>query len=92
MPTYLKVKWNHTFTNEPVLLYGELDGERRELRKVEIFPGGKMGCAGPGGSTGGTELSDEPLPSREQIATDPQFEPVSIPGPEFEAIWAKATV
>jgi hypothetical protein len=90
MLTYLKVKWKHSFTGELVLLYSELDGERWELRKVEIFPDGLMGYAGPGVAVGGTKLSKEPLPPLEQIAADPQFEPVVVAGPEFEAVWAKA--
>jgi hypothetical protein len=40
---YLKVKWNHSFSDEPVLLYSELDRKRWELRKIEVFPNGRMG-------------------------------------------------
>jgi hypothetical protein len=88
---YLKVKWNHSFPNEPVLLYSELDRERWEVRKVEIFPSGRMGYAGPGGAVGGTKLGKEPLPSFEQIADDPEFEPAVVSRAEFDEIWAKAT-
>ena len=49
---YLKVKWNHSFSDEPVLLYSELDRERWEVRKVEVFPGGRMAYAGPGVAVG----------------------------------------
>jgi hypothetical protein len=89
--SYLKVEWKHYFSDEPVLLYSELDGERWELRKVEIFPDGTVGYAGPDVSVGGTELGQEPVPSFEQIAADPQFAPIVIGAPEFEAVWAKAT-
>jgi hypothetical protein len=88
---YLKVKWRHSFPNEPVLLYSELDRELWEVRKVEIFPSGRMGYAGPEGAVGGTELSKEPLPAFEQIADDPEFEPAVISNAEFDEIWAKAT-
>jgi hypothetical protein len=43
--TYFKCKWNHAYRDEPVLLYSELDEERWETRKVEIFRDGKMGFA-----------------------------------------------
>jgi hypothetical protein len=43
---YIKVKWSHSFPDEPILLYSELDRERCEIRKVEAFPGGRMGYAG----------------------------------------------
>ena len=89
--TYLKVIWKHSFGNEPVFLYSELNKERWELRKVEVFPNGKMGYASPGLSIGGTELSEKPLPSLEEIATDPQFEPVAISAADFDIIWTKAT-
>jgi hypothetical protein len=88
---YLKVKWHHSFSDEPVLLYSELDGEGWELRKVEVFPDGRMGYAGPGTAVGGTKLSKEPLPPLEQIAADPQFEPIAITGPEFNVVWEYAS-
>jgi len=88
---YLKVKWIHTFSDEPVLLYSELDRERWEVRKVEVFPSGRMGYAGPGCAVGGTNLSKEPLPPFEQIADDPEFEPSVISKSEFDEIWARAT-
>jgi hypothetical protein len=89
--SYLKVEWKHSFSDEPVLLYSELDGDRWELRKVEIFPDGKMGYAGPGVAVGGTKLGLVPVPSFERIAADPEFEPVVIARLEFETVWAKAT-
>ena len=87
---YLKVKWKHSFSDEPVLLYSELDRQRWEVRKVEIFPGGRMGYAGPGSAVGGTDLGIEPIPSFEQIASDPEFEPEIISKAEFDKVWAKA--
>jgi hypothetical protein len=89
--SYLNVEWTHSFSDKPLLLYSELDRERWELRKVEIFPDGTMGYAGPGVAVRGTELGQRPVPSFEQIAADPQFEPTVITGPEFQAVWAKAT-
>jgi hypothetical protein len=91
--TYLKVKWIHSYPDEPVLIYSELDRERWELRKVEVFRSGRMGYAGPGLEieVGGAGLSTEPLPSFEGIADDPEFEPEVISKAEFEKIWATAT-
>jgi len=50
-----------------------------------------MGYASPGVSVGSTRLGEEPLPSLQQIASDPQFEPAAITQSEFDAIWAEAT-
>jgi hypothetical protein len=35
--SYLKVKWNRSFPDEPMLLYSELDRERWAVRKVEFL-------------------------------------------------------
>ena len=89
--TYLKVKWLHSPLDQPVFIYSELDHERWELRKVEIFHNGMIGYAGPGVEVGGTGLSTMPFPPLEQIAADPEFESEVISKAEFDAIWAKAT-
>ncbi len=88
---YLKVKWKHSYSNQPVLLYSELDPQRWEVRKVEIFPDGGMGYAGLGREFRDTRLSVEPLPSFEEIAEQPDFEAEAISKAEFEKVWAKAT-
>jgi hypothetical protein len=87
---YLKVVWHHSFPDEPKLLYSELDDDRWEVRKVEIFPDGKQGYADKFIASGGTRLSKEPLPSIADIAIDPQFEPLVISRAEFESVWAEA--
>ncbi|MBB5663479.1 hypothetical protein GGE68_001655 [Rhizobium leguminosarum] len=35
---YLKVDWKHTFPNDPLELFMELDAEDMEVRKVHIYP------------------------------------------------------
>jgi hypothetical protein len=89
--TYLKVKWIHSYPDQPVLIYSELDRERWELRKVEVFRSGRMGYADPEVEVGDTGLSEVPLPPLEKIADDPVFEPEIISKAEFEKVWAKAT-
>jgi hypothetical protein len=87
---YLRVRWVHSHPDEPVELYSELDDRRWELRKVEVFPDGAFGYAGPEGATSNTVLGLEPIPTRTQIASDPQFEPEEISQAEFEAVWEQA--
>jgi len=86
---YLCVKWNHSFPNEPVLLYSELDDARWEIRKVEIYSDGRLNFACNEKSTGSTGLSLEPIPPLFEIAADPQFEPKEITKNEFEEVWSK---
>jgi hypothetical protein len=88
--TYMRVKWKHSLNSEPQLIYSELDDQRWELRKVEVYADGHAGYASSSESRGGSGLSKEPLPSLEEIASDAQFEPVEVDQAEFERMWAKA--
>jgi hypothetical protein len=88
--TYLKCKWIHSSPEYPILLYSELDENRWETRKVEIFRDQRIGFAGDGIESADTQLGAMPVPPLEEIARDPQFEPVEITKAEFERVWAKA--
>jgi hypothetical protein len=89
---YIKVTWNHSSPDSPILLYSELDDERWETRKVEIFRTGPPGYADRTTSTGDTGLGLEPVPPLAEIAEDPEFEPCEISASEFEGIWTKAVM
>ena len=90
MSTYIKVEWIHALVDEPVLLYSELDHERNETRKVEVFGDGHVEWADPSRESGTTGLSEEPIPDLAEIGADPQFVPHEIDAEEFEAIWSVA--
>jgi hypothetical protein len=85
--TYLRVRWLHEFSDEPVELWSELDGERFETRKLEIFRDVAGGYASAGEAVGGTQLGKVPLPPLSEIATYPQFEPEEISQAAFEQRW-----
>ena len=87
---YVKVRWIHTSPDEPVMLYSELNEELWELRKVEVYADGRADFADREGRSGSTKLGIEPLPPLEEIAADPEFEPVVISAEEFEAAWESA--
>ena len=72
------------------MLYSELDDQRWELRKVEVFRDGRMGYADGEQEFGGSALGFEPMPHLAEIAADPQFEPVELTRLEFESIWSEA--
>ena len=86
---YLHVKWVHKNPNDPVHMYSEIDDESYEVRKVEVFGDGHRGFADSSEQAGGTVLGSMPVPSIEDIAADPQFEPKVIPQEEFQRIWMK---
>ena len=86
---FLKVEWIHNFHDEPVLIYSEIDEQRYEIRKIEIFRDGKISYASKEKQTGNTYLSELPLPTIEEIRKDPQFIPCIITEEEFNDIWEK---
>jgi hypothetical protein len=86
---YIRVKWNHTHKDEPVLLYSELDTERWEKRKVEEFADGHCGYASADESGGSTRLGEKPIPTLMEIASESEFEPAEITKEEFEEAWTK---
>lgn len=86
---YVRVGWKHQHPDEPVLLYSELDADRWEVRKVEVFRDGRCGYASADVSSGGTMLGKVPVPELTEIAKDAQFEPVEISREEFEVVWAR---
>ena len=88
--TYIKVQWIHDFQDEPILLYSELDSNKNEIRKVEVYKNGKLGCAFENKSVNGTFLSKTEIPSLEDINSDVQFDACEIDKEYFESIWIKA--
>lgn len=88
---YIKVRWLHSSADDPILLYSEVDAERWEVRKVEIFPDGRRGFACADESALDTRLGIQPMPTLSEIAADPQFQPVEVSKEEFEEIWSGRT-
>lgn len=86
---YIAVKWKHQHPDEPILLYSEVDDTGWETRKVNVYSDGRNGYADQSEATGDTQLSSEPLPALEEIASDPQFEPTEITKDQFEQIWSR---
>jgi hypothetical protein len=86
---YIKVRWNHSFPNEPVILYSELDSKGFEVRKVEVFRDGLIDYASRYEHGRFCRLGEEAVPSLEEIAADSQFEPMEIGHEEFEVMWAR---
>ena len=87
---YMKVRWKHNFSDEPILLFSEMDDNRNEIRKVEVYRGDLMGYAWGDISSNGTFLSKCEIPELSVINEDIQFRGVEIGKEEFERIWEKA--
>ena len=87
---YIKVRWLHKNPDEPILLYSELDDERWETRKLEIFRDGRICRASSLEEAGGSRLGVEPVPSLTDINGDPEFQAESISESEFDCAWQVA--
>ena len=85
--SYIRVSWRHDAADEPIELWSELDGDRYETRKLEIYRDGCVGYADTAQEIEGAVLSELPLPTLAEIGADPQFEPQEISRAEFENMW-----
>ena len=85
--TYLMCHWIHSITDEPILLYSELNDQRYEVRKVELYADGRTGYATKDVEHDGTGLGLEPIPFTQDIANDPEFVAADIDRDAFEKVW-----
>ncbi len=83
---YFRAKWKHSFDNEPVWFYSELDDARWEVRKVEIYQDGDKNFASAHEKRG-ADLGLEPIPPSEEIASQSEFEVYDTSKEEFERVW-----
>ena len=91
MTEYVRVDWHHADPAEPVVVYIELDADRYEVRKVEQYLSGQLDFADTSRYTGTTFLSESPVPSLVELATNTEFTPLPIAPSEFARIWLRAT-
>lgn len=88
--SYLAVEWRHEHPDDPTVWYSELDADRREVRKVELYADGRMDFADSDRETGTTWLGEGETPSVDEINSYGPFTASVIPKDEFEVVWAKA--
>ena len=88
---YLAVEWKHDLPDMPIEMYSELDGLRMEVRKVEVFKGGRLGYAPDAHSEAPTRLGIEAVPSLREIESQSGFKPRVSNAAEFEKMWKLAT-
>ncbi len=91
MSTYIYSKWKNNPPDSPAEFYSELDPNRYETRKVEIFNNGKMGYASSHTATPGTRLGITPVPQISEIRSQPEFDIKEITKNDFEKKWNEAT-
>lgn len=90
MPRYQRVRWEHQFEDEPVVLYSEISDDGVETRKVDQYRDGRLHFADATRSTGITYLSEKKMPSIAEIAKQHEFHPADITKDTFEEVWQRA--
>ena len=90
---YVLAEWDHDLDDEPYLVYSELDGARRETRRVEFY---RNGITFSYGAERGSEgaLAAEPFPEDLRDLEAPEgegeFSAREIPPSLFYEIWNQA--
>lgn len=91
MASYLKVRWDHDDSEDPFVLYYELDDHRMEVRCVEVFEDGRVLRADTVDPEAETSLGWEPFPSLDYIREQPEFTVSEISELEFERVWVRGS-
>lgn len=86
-PSFIHVRWLHNLNTEPVELWSELNAQREEVRKLEIWQDGRIGYAVGKVEVGGSRLSEGTVPYWNDIAHKPEFELQEISRFAFETCW-----
>lgn len=87
---YQSVLRHEDSDDEPVFAHSEVDPHGIESRRVEMFPDGVFGMAGPGTTKGPTRLSLSPMPSIDDISAREGYAVRPIDKRDFEKIWQQA--
>ena len=85
---YVRAEWIHGLEDEPRFIYSELDDERYETRKIEVFGDGRtVRVSRDKPESSSTSLADQPMPNLEEINANEEFCAQEIGAPEFEELW-----
>ena len=84
---YIQLEWFHDMDTEPYIIYSEINDQRYEVRKVEVFKNGIIRYREEI-SDSEIELADIQFPEDlNEINQDKQFHAMYIEKKEFERIW-----
>jgi len=87
---YIKIHWNHSFIDEPELIYSKINGERYEVKKVEIFKNGNYIIYSK--DVNSDRLAEGKYPQLEELNFKEELESmqaIEISEKEFNEIWKK---
>jgi hypothetical protein len=88
---YIKILWKHLEKNYPRQIYVQLNDQRYEVRKVEIYEDDRIAYA-DGNAENGAFLSPEPYTSLDEFNSSNGIDEVFatvISAEEFEQAWRR---
>ncbi|NBH16533.1 hypothetical protein D3Z55_03365 [Clostridiaceae bacterium] len=87
---YILLNWFHNLDDEPYKIYSEIDDQRYEVRKIELYKNGTMSICDEKMIHSQNELADVAFPEDlDEINQDRQFFTQYINKEEFESLWNK---
>lgn len=87
---YVLLEWFHTLEDEPYLIYSEIDDQRYEVRKVEIYKNGTIARYDEQMTDSLFQLSDVKFPENlDEINQYQEFCAKYVSQEEFETMWNK---
>ena len=85
---YILLEWFHDIENEPYIIYSEIDSQRYEIRKIEVFKNGTYLKCSEEILSSQIELADVAFPENiDEINRDRQFCAKYITKEDFERMW-----
>ena len=85
---YILLEWFHDIEDEPYLIYSEIDNQRYETRKIEVFKNGTCLRCGEEILNSSIDLADIAFPENiDEINRDKQFHAKYITKKDFEKFW-----
>ncbi|WP_308297194.1 MULTISPECIES: hypothetical protein [unclassified Streptomyces] len=85
------MEWLHDFPSELVIFYSEIGEDGYEVRKVQRYRDGRTLKADELHESGEIGLSEIPVGSIEDVASQPEFSAFVITREEFEKEWRGAS-
>ncbi|MFJ7146635.1 DUF6881 domain-containing protein [Streptomyces sp. NPDC100445] len=88
---YWKVEWLHDFQEEPTRFYNEIGHDGYEVRKIQHYRDGRRLKADASHESSEIGLSEIPVGTIEDVASQPEFAASLISREEFEQAWESAS-
>lgn len=85
--SFIKVQWIHDDEDDPIFYFCELDMERYESRRVEVFKDGRHVSMDHAAMDALQPLEVYPVPAIDELNSMGPFRAEEIGSQEFERVW-----